>query len=141
MTTIKKPSLPAVFNDFFDTRWFDSNLPTNFNKLFPAVNIKKNDKSYHLELVAPGFKKEEIKVGIENDLLVISGETKFEYNEKEEDFTRREFTQSNFKRAFHLPEAVNLDNIDAKFENGILTIEVPYQIKSQEAGKKAIVIK
>ncbi len=105
------------------------------NKMVPPVNIKETDKGFSVALMAAGFKKEDFNIEIDNDLLTISSEIKNEKAEQEEGkFTRREFNYSSFKRAFTLPESVNTDNINALYEDGILTIALP---KKEEALPKA----
>lgn len=104
-------------------------------KAVPQVNIKENEQSFELELVAPGQKKEDFNIEIENDLLTISTEAKTEKIEQEEGkFTRREFRISSFKRAFTLPETVKADEINAAYKDGILTLTLP---KKEEALPKA----
>lgn len=105
------------------------------NKMVPPVNIKETDKGFSVALMAPGFKKEDFNIEVDNDLLTISSEIKNEKTEQEEGkFTRREFGYSSFKRAFTLPESVNTDDINALYEDGILTIALP---KKEEALPKA----
>lgn len=138
MSTTLKP-VQTIWNDWFDDKWFNEPLVRRMDKVFPAVNIKRGDKNFHLELEAPGYKKEDIKVTTENDLLIISAETKAEKSEEKENYTRREFSRQSFKRAFHLPDAIEIDKINAGYENGIIKIDVPFaQIKS--ASKKEIVV-
>lgn len=104
-------------------------------KTVPQVNIKENEQAFELELVAPGQKKEDFNIEIENDLLTISTEAKTEKIEQEEGkFTRREFRISSFKRAFTLPETVKADEINAAYKDGILTLTLP---KKEEALPKA----
>lgn len=104
-------------------------------KAVPQVNIKESEQSFELELVAPGQKKEDFNIEIENDLLTISTEAKTEKIEQEEGkFTRREFRISSFKRAFTLPETVKADEINAAYKDGILTLTLP---KKEEALPKA----
>ena len=101
------------------------------NKMVPPVNIKETDNAFTVSLMAPGFKKENFNLEVDNDLLTISSEVKNEKTEQEEGkFTRREFSYSSFKRAFTLPETVNTDDINAAYEDGILTITLP---KKEEA--------
>ncbi|RWX02560.1 Hsp20/alpha crystallin family protein [Flavobacterium cerinum] len=104
-------------------------------KTVPQVNIKENEQAFELELVAPGQKKEDFNIEIENELLTISTEAKTEKIEQEEGkFTRREFRISSFKRAFTLPETVKADEINAAYKDGILTLTLP---KKEEALPKA----
>ncbi|AXG72744.1 Hsp20/alpha crystallin family protein [Flavobacterium arcticum] len=105
------------------------------NKIVPPVNIKETDKAFSVALMAPGFKKEDFTIEVDNELLTISSELKSENTEQEEGkFTRREFSYSSFKRAFTLPESVNTENVNAAYTDGILTIILP---KKEEALPKA----
>jgi len=76
------------------------------------------------------MKKEDFTVEVDKDVLTISSETKTESQEKKDNYTRREFVQSSFKRAFTLPDSVDGSKIDAKYEDGILKLVLP---KKQEA--------
>ncbi|MNK17079.1 Acid shock protein [compost metagenome] len=107
----------------------------HIQKAVPQVNIKENEQSFELELVAPGQKKEDFNIEIENDLLTISTEAKTEKLEQEEGkFTRREFRISSFKRSFTLPETIKADEINAAYQDGILSVTLP---KKEEALPKA----
>lgn len=131
---------PTLFTDIFDNaKFFGKNwLEKEFGQLFPAVNIKESSKDFSLEFAAPGFKKEDFKVTVENDVLNISAETKEEKNEENKKFTRREFTYNSFSRSFSLPENANTESIDAKYENGILNLSIPKKEESKPLPKKDI---
>lgn len=117
---------PSLFGDWFENDAFFS--PENFfkgiNRSLPAANVKENDKAFHIELAVPGFKKEDIKVQVEGDMLNVSAETRSEKKDENEKYNRREFSYSSFARSFRLPESVQQDNISAKYENGILELVV-----------------
>ncbi|MBF01394.1 Hsp20/alpha crystallin family protein [Flavobacterium coralii] len=118
---------PSVMDELFKD-WAGG---TQFNRMIAPVNIKETDESYTVELMAPGMKKEDFNIEIDNDLLTISAEVKSEKNEQEEGkYTRREFSYSSFKRAFTLPESVKEDDINASYQDGILRIALP---KKEEA--------
>jgi len=137
MTLVKfnKRNQHPAFGNFFD-RFFDSEnnlLSNDWTNSNPAVNIKETDNSFLLELAAPGFKKSDFNVNVENEVLTISAEHNTENESKEENYTRREFGYSSFKRSFTLPESVNSDKIDGKYDNGVLNITIP---KKEEAKVK-----
>lgn len=91
----------------------------------PAVNIMEREKEFALELLAPGFTKEDLKLSVENERLTISAEhTKNELKEGER-WTRREFSARSFSRSFSLPDTVNVDGITAEFANGVLQVHIP----------------
>ena len=92
---------------------------------YPAVNIQEYDDKYELFLSAPGLSKEEIKVSLKDNFLIISAERKeFELGENAR-WMKYEFTPGGFKREFELSEKVDLENISAKYEGGILIMTFP----------------
>ncbi len=122
--------LPSLMNDFFKPDWFGG-MDTFAH--VPAVNIRENERDFMLELAIPGFKKEDFNIEIDNEVLTISSHTKAEHTTKEENYTRREFSTSAFRRAFTLPETVDTDKIDAVYEAGVLKVTLP---KKEEAFPK-----
>lgn len=125
------------------SRWiddiFNADLPSVFTSNFntgmtlPKVNIKETPDAYWVEMAVPGLKKSDFHIDLDNQLLSISTEMKEENEEKEDNYTRREFGYSSFKRTFTLPESVDDGKIDAKYEDGILSIHLP---KKEEAKQK-----
>lgn len=130
MSIVKRNNLffPSLMNDYFPPDWFGGT--EKWNASAPAVNIKDNEEGFELELAVPGMKKDDFTVDIDNDVLTISSEMKSESEEKKDNYTRKEFSYSSFKRAFTLPETVDGAKIDAKYEDGILKLALP---KKQEA--------
>jgi HSP20 family protein len=117
---------PAIFNSPF-SGLFENLIGENFlNKEYasfvPAVNISEENNNYSIELAAPGFNKEDFKIEQINGMLTIAGQHKSEKEVKEKNFSRKEFAFGSFQRSFSLPEEINEDSIEAKYENGILTI-------------------
>ncbi len=115
-----------VFNDLMEN--FERNFFGRLNEDnddVPAVNIKDEKDKYTLEFVAPGLKKEDFKVDLDNYMLTISSEKKQENEEKESNYTRREFVYNSFSRSFTLPRTVNIEKIEADYSNGILSISLP----------------
>ena len=127
------------FTNLFD-ELFHSDLPSilnrDFSKNVPSVNVIENGDSYKIQVAAPGFKKEDFDVSIDDNLLTISGEVKVSNEESGEKYTRREFNYTSFKRSFHLPETVNADNIAGSYENGILNISLPKLEEIKAISKK-----
>ena len=128
-------SVRTILSDFFDADRFFSNSIFN-EEWVPAVNILDSQKDFQIELAAPGLKKDDFKISIENGVLTISAETKEEKEEKEKNYTRQEFSYESFCRAFTLPENASEEKIDAKYENGVLKLtvakKVPTAIKKKE---------
>lgn len=96
-----------------------------------AVNITEGEGAFELQLLTPGFSKEDIKLSIENDMLTISAEKKSTELKENERFTRREFNFNSFTRSFTLPETVNADGIKAELVNGVLHLELPKTEKAK----------
>jgi HSP20 family protein len=124
------------WRDFFDLDLW-GHTPQRNNSL-PAVNISEDDKNFTVEVAAPGFKKEDFKLNVEDDILTISAETKQENVEggNGKQYSRREYSYSSFTRSFHLPENAKDDSINAKYENGILKIMIPKTKEQQKATKQ-----
>lgn len=114
--------LPSVFTSNFDT-----------GITLPKVNIKETADDYMVEMAVPGLKKSDFHIDLDNQVLSISTETKSENEKEEENYTRREFGYSSFKRTFSLPETVDEDKIQAGYTDGILRIQLP---KKEEAKQK-----
>jgi len=108
-------------------------------KAVPPVNIKETEQFFAIALVAPGLKKEEFAIEIDKKLLTISHTVNVEATEQEDGkYTRREFTQTSFKRSFTLPENVNEADINASYQDGILTITLPKKEEAQQETKRVI---
>lgn len=127
---------PSFFDRFFERDLFDwenRNFSTT-NTTLPSVNIKEDEEGFDVEVAAPGFKKTDFKIELNNDQLTISSEKKSDTEMKEkEQFTRREFSYQSFSRTFSLPSIAEIEKIKAKYENGILRISIP---KMEEAKPK-----
>ena len=131
-------SYPSLFDRFLDNDWFDWEH-RNFsetNTTLPSVNIKESVDDFEVEVAAPGLGKDDFKIELNHDLLTISSDKKVEDETKEgENFTRREFSYQSFSRSFTLPDSVNSEKIEAKYENGILKVMIP---KKEEAKPKPV---
>ena len=125
MTLVKVRKPNTVFPSMFDEFWKDWQGENNNSDWVPAANIKEEDTKYFVELSAPGYNKENINVSVEDDTLTITGEVKIENEEKKENYVKREFKSGNFKRSFNLNGMVDIEKIDAKYEDGILKIDLP----------------
>lgn len=90
-----------------------------------TVNVKETDTLHQIQLSAPGYKKENFKIDIEDNVLTISNKFEEEKSQEGERWTRKEFKVSSFSRGFYLPEGLNTENISARYEDGILYIDVP----------------
>jgi len=129
-----EPAFPVFFNRFFNDD-FDSYFTSRDCGCLPATNVVENDKSFEIEFAIPGMSKEDIKINVENNVLTVSSEKETEKEEKEKNFTRKEFAYGSFSRSFTLPKTVDVEQINANYDNGILKIGLP---KKEEAKTKLI---
>ena len=145
MTLIKRSNWPALMTDnwltdFFDNnRFFDADWMKRFQEI-PAVNVREKNNEFLIELAAPGLKKKDFEITVENGILTIMAERKLEKEETEENFTRKEFNYENFTRSFTLPENVNPEKVDAHYEDGILMLTVAKKEVVAEKKPKAIAV-
>ncbi len=133
------------FSNIFDSFFNDDilNFPTKVNhwkNTSPSVNIKETEEGFNLELAAPGLVKEDFNLELNDDVLTISSEKKVENEAQKDNYTRREFSYQSFKRSFSLPESVDHANINAKYENGILSITLPKKEEAKPQPKRLIEI-
>lgn len=117
--------LPSLFNDFFGNEWVERSTSSN-----PALNILENENEFKVEVAAPGLTKDDFHIEMPEDKhLVVSMEKKDEKKEEGADnkYLRREFSYVNFRQSMILPDNVDSEKINAKVENGVLTISIPKQ--------------
>lgn len=95
------------------------------NNVLPAVNIVETEDAYHLEMQAPGRKKENFTLQLENDQLTLGYEDSTQTENTQYKTVRREFSVTNFKRVFNLGDTVNAEGIAAKYEDGLLKVYLP----------------
>jgi len=127
MTTLKfnQPTLKTL-DSFLDNLLNDLPVPSSNNGFnFPAVNICETNDNYEMEFNVPGRKKEDFKITVDKNILSVSFEKKEEQKEENKQFIKREFSAQSFKRSFTLDEKINADDINAKYENGILHLTLP----------------
>ena len=130
--------LDNAFNDLFS----DSAL-SRMNSTAPAVNVKDTENAYVMEVAVPGIKKEFCRVNIDdNGNLEIAIENKLEHKEehKKEHYLRREFSYSNYQQSYILPDDVDREKISAKVLNGVLEIELPKVVKTEQKVQRTIEI-
>ncbi|AUP81340.1 Hsp20/alpha crystallin family protein [Flavivirga eckloniae] len=122
-------------DDFFNDDFFGE------DSLMPAMNVKEDDNSFEIEFAAPGFNKTDFEVTIEDDMLHVCGEKRKEEEEKDEGYTRKEFSYNSFKRSLKLPISVNQnEEVRAIYENGILTLKLLKNEEAKQLPKKIIEI-
>lgn len=123
--------IPSIFNDFFADPW----VPSKIAGTAPAINVSEDNKEYKVEVAAPGMTKDDFKINVANDELVISMEKKSDSKDEEKDkkYLRREFSYSKFEQHLTLPDNVERDNISAGMNDGVLTIDIPKMTEEEKA--------
>ena len=128
--------LPGIFNDFFGDEWITKSRST-----VPAVNIMEDEKCYTVELAVPGLCKDEISIRIDDDNHLTITVDSVKEEEKRGKYLRREFSRSQFTQTLVLPDNIDNTRIEARQENGLLTIEIPKKKTSENTEPKKIDIK
>lgn len=117
-------ALKPWFSDVFDSYFNDAFTSDRFSSKVPAANISETENKFHIELAAPGLKKDNFKISLEKNVLSISAETKSEQASEGKKYNRKEYSYTSFVRSFTLPETADQGNIDAEYTDGILKINV-----------------
>lgn len=119
--------MPTVFDDFFKpwNEWFDDGGFWGKMLTVPAVNITDDKDGFNVSLAVPGMKKDDFNIDVDGNMLTISCEKEERKEDKDAKFTRKEYNYSSFKRSFTLPEEVNKEKIDARYEDGVLKLMLP----------------
>jgi len=135
--------MPSLFDDFFKpwNEWFDNSGFSGRAMNVPAVNISEQKDNYLVSLAVPGVKKEDLKIDVDGNMLTISSEKEESNEEKDKKFTRREYSYSSFSRSFTLPEEINKEKIDARYEDGVLKISLPRKEEAKKPAAKNIAVK
>jgi HSP20 family protein len=139
----RRPFSNLISSDFLDMDNFLENRLWNTNLLEsdfwngksqePALNIKETEDQFEIELAAPGFSKKDFEVNVDNGCLNISAEKSSTKKEKEDNYTRQEFSYNSFERSLQLPENVKEEEIKAHYHDGILSFNLA---KKEEAKKQ-----
>jgi HSP20 family protein len=127
----------SSFDDLNSLLRFDDVFKDDFfadDSMMPAMNIKEHPQDYEIELAVPGFNKKDFEVTIEEDVLHVAGEKELEKEEKEDNFSRKEFSYKSFKRSMVLPPSIDSDqDVKATYKNGILKVKL---LKKEEVIEK-----
>ncbi len=126
----KRSALMPGFNDVFDSIFNDSFFSDRTIARVPAANISESADRYHVELAAPGLKKEDFKLSLERNVLSVSVEQQSENKQEDRNYAKREYSYSSFVRSFTLPESADDNGIQATYNDGVLAIDIP---KREEA--------
>ena len=138
----KENLAPSLFNDFFKPwdEWFDNGVWLKSINT-PSVNIIESNNHFTVTLAAPGLKKNDFKIEVEGNILTVSSETEKEEEEKDANYTRKEYSYSAFSRSLSLPDDINKDKVEATYQDGILKIELPRLHEKKIDNKKYIPVK
>jgi HSP20 family protein len=124
------PAIPSLMDDFFGRDWLDSTLGDwkTIGSTLPAVNVRESNDGYVIEVAAPGMKRDDFKVELDNNVLTISAQMEDNHEQKDQEgnYTHREFSYQSFQRSFSLPQnKVKGDEITARYVDGVLHVTVP----------------
>jgi len=121
--------LPNIIDEFLKDDSFGGRAENYTCVCKPAVNVIENENSFQIDVAAPGFERNELKVTIENNLLTISSIATDKEQNKKEKYLKKEYAASSFSRSFELPDNVEADKTEASHKNGILSISIPKKAK------------
>lgn len=132
--------VPTSFSNLID-RFFNESVSRQGGSAYsfvPRVDILENEKAFEIHVAVPGMNKEEFKLDLNDNYLTVSGERKFTQEQKDKNFHSIETQYGSFSRSFSLPDSVDATKISAKYNNGILEINIPKDEK--KALKKTITV-
>jgi HSP20 family protein len=115
-----KPALSGLMEQFFGKKASKEDDMA----MLPSVNISENDNSFDVSVAVPGFDKNDIKVDVVDNCLVISSEKEFDKKENNKKWVRHEYGYTSFERVFELPESADPESIQAEMKHGILKIRI-----------------
>ena len=134
-----KPKFPNVVEKFFGKKITDDTSHNEEVATVPSVNIADENKAFEVSVALPGLDKKDVKIEIKNDCLIVSSEKKYEKEEKNKNWMRREYGYASFQRMFQLPESADQNKVQAEMKNGVLSIKVAKK-KDYIENKKQIAI-
>lgn len=132
---VKRNGLNPLFTDVFESVFNDSFATRSLAKT-PAVNIAETANEFHIELAAPGLKKDDFKIALEKNVLSVSVEKAIETADDTKKYNKREYSFNSFVRSFTLPESADHAKIDAAYEDGVLNITVAKKEESKEVTRE-----
>lgn len=124
-----RSEMNRLFSDFFEAP------SREFDRLAPPTDLYETDEAYFAEIELPGFRKDDINVTVEKGMLTVSGEHAAEEEDEREDYHLAERSFGRFSRSFSLPASIDQDEVSARFENGVLVVEMP---KAEESRSRRI---
>lgn len=133
-------SLLPGFNDVIDSIFNDTFFSDRMTTRVPAANISESEDHFHVELAAPGLKKEDFKLNLERNVLNISVEQRSEHENNQKNYSKREYSYSSWVRSFTLPDSANAEQINAAYTDGVLKIDIA-KCEEAKAVRRQIEIK
>ena len=130
------PDINDVFESILNDTFFNDRMTTRV----PAVNISESENHYHVELAAPGLKKEDFKLNLDRNQLSVSVETSMGNQDNQKNYSKREYSYTSFVRSFTLPDSADANQIEASYTDGILSIDIAKR-EEAKAVRKQIEIK
>ncbi len=130
------PGVNDIFESIFNDTFFSDRMVTRV----PAVNVSETEGNYHIELAAPGLKKDDFKLSLDQNVLNISVEQTTDQHDSGKNYSKREFSYNSFVRSFTLPESADENIIDASYSDGILRIDIAKR-EEAKAVRRQITIK
>ncbi|HDZ15034.1 MAG TPA: Hsp20/alpha crystallin family protein [Pricia sp.] len=128
-------------SEFFDREGGFSDDFFNLEKSLPAMNVKEHKDDFEIELASPGFEKKDFEITLKDDILEVAAEKKAEQQEKENDYTCKEFNYRSFRRSLQLPKMVDdTKEVKATYKNGILRLHLMKKEEAKQQTKRKIVI-
>lgn len=141
LPVFRNRNLPDLFDEFFNSNLLPNFVEEGAWKSTPAVNIYENNEKFEIEVAAPGLEKEDFKIDLKDDYLMVYSEKKDKKEEKEKGkVVRTEFRYSSFQRSFALPKDIEATAINATHKNGILLIELPKKVQQKDSTSRQIEI-
>jgi HSP20 family protein len=125
-----KPSMPNLWDEFLENGLFGDVYRSSRLSSLPSANIIEEKERFLIELAAPGLEKEDFRISLSEKVLSISVEKEEKSEENKDNYARKEFSYTSFKRGFNIPDTIQTDKIRAEYENGILQLALP---KKEEA--------
>lgn len=141
LPVFKTRSLPGLFDEFFNGNLLPNYIEEGAWKSTPAVNIYETNEKFEIEIAVPGLEKEDFKIDLKNDYLLVYSEKKEKKEEKGKGkVVRSEFRYFLFQRSFALPKEIDTAAIKAIHKNGVLTIELPKRLEQKDSSMRQIEI-
>lgn len=129
--------IDRMFDNFFPTRYTSEEEEASQAVWAPRVDLSETEDLYRIELDVPGMTRDDLNISYQDNQLTVSGERREEAKDEDSEYVRVERSFGHFYRSFRLPKTVNAEDIEATYENGVLTIEVP---KAEESKPQRIEI-